>query len=634
MASIAVLASGRGSTFEYLLNARESGFLEADIVRLVVDREGTGAESLALDRGIPVLKLDRKAGEGELSRRIEEALRGRTDLLVCAGFLSILTEPLLSSFRGRIINIHPALLPDFGGKGMYGMAVHRALIASGLPFSGCSVHFVDAGVDSGAIIGRRRVPVFPSDDAASLARRVEAEEKPLLTGVINRLAAEIDGKTEGETELIRAAVIGSGGREHALCWNLLRDGACGSVCALPGNGGTATLEGCTNLPLPADNEELISLLRKCRINLVVIGPEVPLVAGLADRLRSAGFPVFGPDAGSARLEGSKAFAKEFMKRHGVATAAYSVFDGNRYGEAVEFARSLGWQAAVKADGIAAGKGVLICGTREEVESALRSCFGGTFGEAGHKVVIEELLEGPEISLFVLTDGVDSLLLPSARDYKRAFDGDRGGNTGGMGSIAPAPECTDAVRKAFTADILEPTLSGLRRDGLPFRGVIFFGLMLTPAGPKLLEYNVRFGDPETQSLMPLLPDSFARLLLSCAEGCLSKELCHPAPCHACSVAAVSEGYPEAPVSGRIIEKLPPSADMFHIFIAGAELNGAEPKGTDSGRSPGKLISTGGRVLSATAWADTPEKARAASYKGMSGVFFNGMRFRRDIGNPSA
>jgi formyltetrahydrofolate-dependent phosphoribosylglycinamide formyltransferase len=622
MASIAVLASGRGSTLKYLLDARESGFLEADIVRLVVDREGTGAESLALDRGIPLLRLDRKSGEAELSRRIEEELRGKVDLVVCAGFLSILTEPLLSGFRGRIINIHPALLPGFGGKGMYGMAVHRAVIASGSLFSGCSVHYVEAGVDSGEVIGRRRVPVFPSDDAESLARRVEAEEKPLLTGVINRLAANM--------ELIRAAVIGSGGREHALCWNLLRDETCETVFALPGNGGTAALEGCSNLPLPAADDELVSLLRNQRVNLVVIGPEVPLAAGMADRLRFAGFPVFGPDAGSARLEGSKAFAKDFMRRHGVATAAYSVFDASRQSEAVEFARNLGWQAAVKADGIAAGKGVLICKSRAEVESALRSCFGGAFGEAGYKVVIEELLEGPEISLFVLTDGVDSLLLPSARDYKRAFDGDLGGNTGGMGSVAPAPDFTDAVREAFTADILEPTLSGLRRDGLPFRGVIFFGLMLTPAEPKLLEYNVRFGDPETQSLMPLLPDTFARLLLSCAEGCLSKELCHPAPYHACSVAAVSEGYPEAPVSGRIIEKLPPSAETFHIFIAGAELKGPKLNGTDSGRSPGKLISTGGRVLSATAWADTPEKARAASYKGMSGVSFGGMRFRRDIG----
>lgn len=617
MACIAVLASGRGSTLEYLLDARERGFLEADIARVVVDREGTGAEALALRRGIPLLRLDRKEGEAELSRRIEADLRGKVDLVVCAGFLSILADPLLSSFRGRIINIHPALLPDFGGKGMYGAAVHRAVIASGARFSGCTVHHVEAGVDTGEIIGRRRVPVFPSDDAASLARRVQAEEKPLLAGAINRLT----GAAKGKPERIRAAVIGSGGREHALCWNLLRDTTCESVLALPGNGGTAALAGCVNLPLPPDTGELVSLLRERGTGLVVIGPEVPLVDGMADRLRAAGFPVFGPDAAAARLEGSKAFAKEFMKRHGVVTAAYSVFDGNGLCDALDFAESLGWRVAVKADGVAAGKGVIICGSREETEAALRSCFDGTFGEAGMRVVVEERLEGPEVSIFVLTDGVDHLLLPSARDYKRALDGDLGGNTGGMGSIAPAPAFTGEVQSSFVSSILEPTLEGLRRDALYFRGVLFFGLMLTAEGPKLLEYNVRFGDPETQSLMPLLPDSFARLLLSCAEGRLSKELYKTVPYHVCSVVAVSGGYPEAPEYGRTIRSLPEEGERLRVFIAGAR---------GIGEDPGTLVTSGGRVLSVTAWADSPGEARGLSYGGLEELSFDGMRFRTDIG----
>jgi phosphoribosylamine--glycine ligase len=619
MASIAVLASGRGSTLAYLVEGAASGALKAEISMVVVDRPATGAAAIAEKASIPLLLLDRKEGSSVLSRKIAEALDGKVDLIVCAGFLSILTDPLLKAFRGRIVNIHPSLLPDFGGMGMHGVHVHRAVIESGCRCSGCSVHLVDDGIDSGRVLARRRVPVFPGDTPEILASRVGEEEKPLLLETINALLA---GEEHPAAAKIRAAVIGKGGREHALCWKLLQDDDICSLAALPGNGGTALLEGCDNIPMPKDEDSLIDLLRGRGVNLVVVGPEVPLVEGLGMRLRKAGFAVFGPDSEGARLEGSKAFAKNFMIRHGVATADYQVFLAGEQEKALGYAASLDWRVAVKADGLAAGKGVLLCSSREEVEKALDTCFGGGFGDAGRTVVIEELLTGPEVSFFALTDGIDYLLLPSARDHKRALDGDRGLNTGGMGSVAPAPGLSSDIEEAFTKAILLPTLRGLREDAILFRGVLFFGMMLTSKGPKLLEYNVRFGDPETQSLMPLLPSDFARLLFDCARGNLPASLAadrEKERLHACTVVAVAEGYPESAKRGDLISLLPPASDHSVSFVSGAEL-----------RPDGSLVTAGGRVLSLTAWGDDAAAARMAAYDLVQRVSFRGMHFRSDIG----
>jgi phosphoribosylamine---glycine ligase len=256
-----------------------------------------------------------------------------------------------------------------------------------------------------------------------------------------------------------------------------------------------------------------------------------------------------------------------------------------------------------------------------VEAALEECFSGRFGLSGRRVVLEELLHGPELSLFVLTDGVESLLLPSAMDYKRAFDGDKGLNSGGMGSVAPAPGFTAEIKSAFISTILEPTLKGLREEALYFRGVLFFGLILTENGPKLLEYNVRFGDPETQSLMPILPDNFLDLLLSCARGTLEGGTCEPADAaSACTVVAVTADYPESSGEAVPVTSLPVEDDHLVAFVAGAAFS-------EGGQN---LVSCGGRVVSVTAWGDSREEAVCAAYRGMEKVSFPGMRWRRDIG----
>jgi phosphoribosylamine---glycine ligase len=640
MDRIAVLASGAGSTLAWLIEAVERGTLAGRIVRVITDRPDTGAAYHAETAAIPhsmvkrhkkepkksaPIELSLETGHSNISSRILEIVEGEVDLIVCAGFLSILEEPLLGRFTGRIINTHPALLPRFGGMGMYGIHVHKAVLAAGEKMSGCSLHFVDPGVDTGQLIDQVRVPVFPSDTPETLARRVQREEKPLLVRTINRLLSALSsGSSPGAKERLRIALIGNGGREHALAWKMLRDPRCDLLLALPGNGGIAGLPGSLQAQLPEDFSALRRLLERHQINLVVIGPEHPLTEGLADKLRDAGFPLFGPGASGAHLEGSKMFAKDFMNRHSVATAAYASFRKGEEQAVLAFAEQLSWQVAVKADGLAAGKGVILCRTPREVEDALNCCFSGSFGLAGEGVVIEELLEGPEVSIFVIHEGIDSVLLPSAADYKRAFDGDQGPNTGGMGSVAPAPHFTEDVRRAFTSTILAPTLKGLREEGIEWRGVLFFGLILTKDGPKLLEYNVRFGDPETQSLMLLLPDDFASLLSSCSKGspdfanAANSRWESPSGNHACSVVAVAEGYPGPYEKGKEIKMDTQETVGRVCFIAGAQRQGA------------KLLTSGGRVLSSSCSAATAGEARKGAYAGIASIRFEGMRYRSDIG----
>lgn len=420
---------------------------------------------------------------------------------------------------------------------------------------------------------------------------------------------------------MRVLVLGTGGREHALCWASARSPLVSDVLCAPGSAGIA-LDARVAAVEPDDPASVLSLAKRERSDLVIVGPEVPLAAGVADRLRSGGIRVFGPSRSAARLESSKIFAKEFMARHKIPTARSRHFDDAR--EAERWVREQGRPLVVKADGLAAGKGVALCETPElacrAIEEAMRE---QRFGAAGGRLVIEEWLHGEEVSFTAVCDGERFVCLPSSRDHKRALDGDRGENTGGMGANSPAPVLTAALSGRVVERIVRPTLAGMRAEGVPFRGALYVGLMIDREGdPRVVEFNVRFGDPETQAILFRLESDWLPLLLSAAEGCLdptSDPELHfgdPAVC----VVLASEGYPRAYPKGRPISGLE----------AVAELEGVKVFHSGTARDArGRWLTAGGRVLGVTARAPTFEAARARAYAAADRIRFEGRQLRRDI-----
>ena len=415
-------------------------------------------------------------------------------------------------------------------------------------------------------------------------------------------------------------IVGSGGREHALAWKVAQSPRLTRLFVAPGNPGTAQCA--QNIPIQAeDAPALVAFAREQAIALVIIGPETPLAVGLTDELRAAGIRVFGPSRAAAQIEASKTFSKAFMVRHHIPTARYTTVTD--FSAALECLRTVNYLVVIKASGLAAGKGVIIPESRAEAEAALRRIMiAREFGAAGAEVVIEERLQGEEVSLLAFTDGVTVSPMPPARDHKRLRDGDLGPNTGGMGAYAPAPLCSPEMVEEFTCTILQPTVDGMRAEGIPFVGVLYAGLILTREGVRVLEFNCRFGDPETQPLMLLLDSDLLEIADGCSTGRLAEiEIKWKAGAAACVVLA-SEGYPEKPVMGREIfglEKKPRDAVIFH---AGTRLENE------------RVVTAGGRVLGVTGWGDALEDAIRTAYDAVGSVQFEGMQYRRDIADCCA
>ena len=419
----------------------------------------------------------------------------------------------------------------------------------------------------------------------------------------------------------RVLVVGGGGRENALGWALARSHGVERVWVTPGNGGTTELTGVAQLTVAeSDHTGLLEICRSEAIDLVVVGPEAPLAAGLADRLRQAGFAVFGPGADGARLEASKQWAKALMQEAGVPTAGY--WPANSLEQALTALETQGQPLVVKADGLAAGKGVTVAETMDEARAAIEEIFAGRFGEGeGASLVLEERTVGPEVSVFALCDGERLVLLPPAQDHKRIGEGDTGPNTGGMGAYAPAPLIDAAGLAEVRRLVLDPPLAALRARGIDYRGVIYAGLMLTASGPSVIEFNCRFGDPECETLMPLLGPELAAVLLACARGCLDQapELTIAPRCSACVIAA-AEGYPGEIRKGDPIDSQLQNGDDLQLFHAGTQR-----------LEDGRCVSSGGRVLALVAQADDFDAAFAQAYAGLAQVQFEGMTYRRDIGH---
>ena len=409
-------------------------------------------------------------------------------------------------------------------------------------------------------------------------------------------------------------LLGSGGREHALAWKLAQSPTCEALYAAPGNPGIAAHADLVDLDI-ADHAAVIAFCQTNAIGLVVVGPEQPLVDGIADSLRAAAIPVFGPGREAAQLEGSKAFTKALCDEAGIPTARYARCDS--FDQALSAVTAFGLPVVIKADGLAAGKGVIIAETAEEAHAALETMFDGAFGDAGARVVIEEFLTGEEASFFALSDGVNVIAFGSAQDHKRVGDGDVGPNTGGMGAYSPARVLTPALEAEAMERIVLPTVRAMAARGTPYVGVLYAGLMLTPAGPQLIEYNARFGDPECQVLMMRLEDDLAELLLAVADGRLGQTAARLSDAPALTVVMAANGYPATPDKGAII-RLPETAANVMIFHAGTAV------------SDGDLVANGGRVLNITATGRTLAEARADAYLTVDKIAFPGGFCRRDIG----
>jgi len=410
-------------------------------------------------------------------------------------------------------------------------------------------------------------------------------------------------------------LLGGGGREHALAWKLTQSPRCTTLYAAPGNPGIAEHATLVDLDL-ARHEHVIAFCRAQGIGLVVVGPEAPLVDGLADSLRAANIPVFGPGAAAAQLEGSKGFTKDLCRDADIPTAAYVRCTDAATALAQLDAFTL--PVVVKADGLAAGKGVIIAATRAEAEAAITDMFGGSFGASGAEVVIEEFLEGEEASFFALTDGTHVVPFGSAQDHKRVGEGDTGPNTGGMGAYSPASVLTPALEREVMATMIRPTVTTMAARGMPYSGVLFAGLMLTADGPRLIEYNCRFGDPECQVLMMRLEGDLVELLLSVAQGRLDEASAPQlAADPALTVVVAARGYPGTPEKGGPII-LPATGAQGHVFQAGTAL------------ADGRLVANGGRVLSVTAHGRTVTEARDAAYALVDAVDYADGFCRRDIG----
>jgi phosphoribosylamine--glycine ligase len=415
---------------------------------------------------------------------------------------------------------------------------------------------------------------------------------------------------------MKVLVIGSGGREHALAWAISKSPRCDKLFVAPGNAGTGSIARNAAVDV-TDHAAVVNFARAEALDLVVIGPDAPAVAGLADEVRAAGLLCFGPSKAAAQLEGSKSFTKLLCTEAGVPTARYASFDDRD--AALDYVRAEGAPIVVKADGLAAGKGVKVCTTLLEAEDAVLDCFSGAFGPSGSRVVVEELLVGEEASVFALCDGRNVLMLPSAQDHKRIWDGDRGPNTGGMGAYSPAPVMTEDMLRRTRAEIIEPSIRRMAERGTPFTGVLYAGIMVTADGPRLIEYNVRFGDPECQVLMMRLKSDVLDLLEATARGDLSGVRPEWREEVALTVVLATRGYPVSAPAGSVIRGVEGlDGDGLQIFHAA------------TGRSGERLVANGGRVLNVTALGRTVAEAQARAYAAVDRIDWPEGFYRRDIG----
>ena len=418
---------------------------------------------------------------------------------------------------------------------------------------------------------------------------------------------------------MRVLLIGSGGREHALAFKISKSSLLDKLFVMPGNPGTKQIGENIRINL-SHSDKVLQFCKDEIIDLVVIGPEQPLVDGLSDYLRASGFKVFGPSRKAAQIEAHKSFAKKLMKKYNIPTSGFVEFNSDEYENAISYLKKSKYPLVIKADGLAAGKGVMICNNYDEAEKSLKEIFiDKIFGSSGEKTVIEEFMKGEEASILVITDGTDFISLPSSQDHKRIGDNDTGKNTGGMGAYSPAPVITNELLSQIENKIIVPALEGMRNEGSPFSGCLYAGLMITKEGPKVVEFNCRFGDPETQAVVPLLKGDFLKLLYSSANGKLDRNSVHYEDGCAVCIVAASKGYPDSYQKGYEITGLDINDKRIIVYHAGTD------------EVDEKIVTSGGRVLGVTAVLNKTDlrEAREKAYEAIRKIHFEGMYYRKDI-----
>ena len=597
MRNLAVFASGTGTNFEAIAEACSDGRLDARVVLMVCDKPQAPVVEKARKRGIEtfVFKPRDYASKVAFEAQIVSELDSRSVDLVClAGYMRIVGETLLDAYGGRIINIHPSLLPAFKGAN----AVEQAF-EYGVKVYGVSIHYVDSTLDGGRIIAQRAFP-YEGNDLEELHAMGHQVEYALYVDTIRALISRK-----------RVLVIGGGGREHAIVDALSRSPKVEKIYCAPGNAGTSLIA--TNVAIKdTDVEGIRKFALDNAIDLVVVGPEAALAAGVADVLREAGIPVFGHTAKATRIESSKEFAKMLMERSGIPTASYKSFDS--YEEASAYVNSRPFPAVLKYDGLAAGKGVVIAQDAAEADAALRSMLlDESFGKG--RVVVEDFLTGPEFSLMCFVNGSRVVPMPVAQDHKRAYDGDKGPNTGGMGAYTGLPFIDDDDRRFAMDNIMQRAADAMAAEGCPLSGVLYGGLMKTPDGIKVIEFNARFGDPETEVVLPLLKSDAYDIFESFATGRPLDGDIKWDNAVTMGVVMASKGYPGSYAKGFEIEGTQNvTSKVFHM-------------GTR--REGDKLLTAGGRVLMCVATAADMAAARDAVYADIASIGCSNLFYRKDI-----
>lgn len=630
MLKVVVCVSGGGTNLQAILDAIDSGAVtNTEVIAVISNNPGAKALERAKSHHIEGICMsprqypDREAFNEAFTAKMCELA---PDLVVLAGFLVKIPPQMVEKFNNRIVNIHPSLIPAFCGVGYYGLKVHEKVLERGVKVTGATVHFVNDGMDEGPIIAQKAVYIEEGDTPETLQRRVmEQAEWVLLPKAIDDIANGRIEVTEGKVRIqggigLKVLIIGGGGREHAIAVSLRKSKRVDKLYCVPGNAGIAQIAECEPSIGVMEFDKIITYAKEKAVDMVFVAPDDPLAGGLVDTLKAEGLRVFGPEKRAAILEGSKAFSKDLMKKYNIPTAAYETFDNPE--AALRYLETASMPVVLKADGLALGKGVLICNTLEEAKAGVKEIMQDKhFGSAGDVLVVEEFLTGREVSVLAFVDGKTIKPMTSAQDHKRAGDGDTGLNTGGMGCFSPSPFYTEEIDAFCRKYIYQPTVDAMAAEDREFKGVIFFGLMLTPQGPKVLEYNARFGDPETQVVLCRMKNDIMDVLDACIDGTLDQiELCFEDNAAVCVVLA-SDGYPLAYQKGFEItglERFEGKEDYF-CFHAGSKVDGE-----------GRIVTNGGRVLGITAKGATLKEARAKAYEATEWVSFSNKYMRRDIG----
>lgn len=611
--------TGTGTNLKAIIEGIDAGKINAEICAIISDTPlALGLEHAKKHN----LKIEICPKKEELLPLLQKL---SPDYICLAGWKQIILDEVILAYPNKIINLHPGLIPDtvdgnvknpdetlgLWNKSKLTDKAIQKFLDNNATFAGSSVHFLTLNFDFGPVLGRTFEKIDPHDNVESLYSRLKKKENKLYVEVLEKL-------TGSQKKIL---IIGSGGREHAIGWKVAQSPKVGQIFFAPGNAGTANIG--TNLDIKAiDIVKLLHFAKKEKIDLTLALPDDPLALGIVDEFKKAKLRIWGPTKAASKLEWSKAFSKDFMRKNNLPTAKFEIF--NDFEKAKEYITSQSLPIVIKASGLALGKGVIIAQTLKEAEKTLEDIMvKKVFGEAGSEVVIEEFLIGPEISIHAFTDGENYSIFPSSQDHKKIGENDTGLNTGGMGTIAPLPFVNKELLENIEKNIVAPTIEGMAKDKNNFAGVLYPGLMLTKDGPKILEYNARFGDPETQTYMRLLETDILDIFNACIDKKLNEIEIKWKNLSACTIVLASAGYPENYEKGKIITGIKEAEKLNDVIIFHAGTKIEEEK----------LLTNGGRVLGVTATGKNLKEALTKAYRAIEKISFEGMQYRKDIGKKA-